>query len=617
MSSKLLQSRLLRLMLATLLLLTSLSFTWQPTETGNTVLAQSDSQPQLDPPPTFYRPSSNNFVAGRNLTTPNDPINLVAYGPGLGWGDVANALYNSGANWQDNNGPASIDILPIFRRCSNDVTWNPLDGGIPFVHQGASANTPCSDAWFQPPPPSADPLRTKNRYWDYLGPETYIDTVYAAANRTNNWVFDSIGILTCGAAHCIREYNGGRDQMRVDTVLGANSFGWKTKTFNLTGIPVHTNQQDNSPFQGQFATDGTVNVVCLDKRSASVRQTEAANYGGVEYCDRKHAERPMGFNNIAPALGSQLEIGTRFTYTLNIGYSDLNRRISGSGVTVKMNYKTSATTSVTTTIGTSPRLSSPSAGNYSVAFPNIAVPTNAWVDPTTGTSDAFIEIQVTDSFGAVWKYKTLRYILTSVKYDFVFLLDTTGSNISSVDGNRERLASLISGLSTAYPTARYGVAEFGDFDDPQVYIKRTELGTATSTVINDIRTGNLGASTGGAGPYNEANVQALYNAATGFTWRSNQTGQPPVRRVILMFSDVSGSYQTAGTGGGPGVTYATAKTALASNDKNIRVIGLRSGSGATALMNAVTADTGTVNGVIDIGSVNTSSIQQILQATYR
>jgi hypothetical protein len=199
----------------------------------------------------------------------------------------------------------------------------------------------------------------------------------------------------------------------------------------------------------------------------------------------------------------------------------------------------------------------------------------------------------------------------------VFLIDTTGSNIGSVDNNRERIAGLIAGLNTVYPTARYGVAEFGDFNDSQVYIKRSELGTAPSTVIYDIRTGDLGAFTDGYGPYDEANVQALYNAATGFAWRANQTGQPPIRRVILMFSDVSGSYQIAGTNGGPGVTYATAKTALASNDKNIRVIGLRSGSDATALMNAITADTGTVNGVIDIGSVTTNSIQQILQATYR
>jgi hypothetical protein len=602
-------------MLATLLLFTSVSFSWQPNSASvNTVLAQLDSQPQLDPPPTFYRPSSNNFVAGRNLPTPNDPINLIAYGPGLGWGDVANALYNSGANWQDNNGPASIDILPIFRRCSNDVTWNPLDGGIPFVHQGASANTPCSDAWFQPPPPSADPLRTKNRYWDYLGPETYIDTVYAAANRTNNWVFDSNGILICGAAHCIREYNGGRDQMRVDTVLGANSLGWKTKTFNLTGIPTHTNQQENSPFQGQFATDGTINVVCLDKRPASQRSAEAANYGGVEYCDRKHAERPLGFSNIAPAIGSQIEIGTRFTYTLNIGYSDLNRRISGSGVTVKMNYKTSATTSVTTTIGTSPRLSSPSAGNYSVSFPNIAVPTNAWVDPNTGTSDAFIEIQVTDSFGAVWKYKTLRYILTSVKYDFVFLIDTTGSNIGSVNSNKDRLVGVANSLATSYPTASFGVADFRDFpsspwgasgDYP--YRKAVDLTTAQSaaSAIQGLTGGN-GLDTP------ESNLQALYQAANGpdgFNWRTGS------RRVILIFSDVPGHDKDV-TPAYPGQGLNATVDAL--NAKNIKVIGLYSGSDAINQMQTLATRTNTRGtAVISITSASVANIQPILVATYQ
>lgn len=569
------------------------------------------SLPDWETPPMYYRPSNTNLIAA-----PNDPINVIMYGPGLITPALEAALNSAGQrtsplggsyNWVDNNGQFTIEMAGIgltTRNCTNAVNWSPVDNATARPHTGASATTPC-------PAISPDLIRSDlfyrnhNRYWEFTGadygaygfPSPGSNSIYAAVSYeepfvrtlpndnplTNIYAPYSAGVLPldCGIAHCLTHYNEGRDDFIADLLAGAAVRGWSTaRKANVSG-PTWTNQQ-GGPYSQGFSADGVVTVVCIDPANTTV-QSSVPQYNGQSFCSLTPAARPLSLSNLTPLEGTILPIGGSQTVRVDVGYSDELRSIAS--VIMAFNYTRSNGTTGTVSANAIAPGTSRNVGAWSAS---LAVPADVQLSGSAQTQPVSLSITICDSAGSCWKRNNLNFILADVRYDFVLLMDTTGSMGSSIDLAKSRASTMISGLNAYFPGSQLGIAEFRDFpvspygepnDFP--FLVRTNLTSNPNTVIAAVQA--LSTAGGGAdGP--ESHLEALYRSSQQFNFRQNS------RRMVLLITDV-GAHDSDVDPNYPGTGSTATINALL--NARMKVIGVSAGGSANSFLQQITLATNT------------------------
>jgi hypothetical protein len=128
--------------------------------------------------------------------------------------------------------------------------------------------------------------------------------------------------------------------------------------------------------------------------------------------------------------------------------------------------------------------------------------------------------------------------------DFVILEDTTGSMSSLISVLSGSFSYLFSTLSTAYPGAQFGVAEYKDLTDSFAY--RRDIDLSSDLVALQGAIASLAASGGGDLP--EAVWDAIVDVALGPTSTTGMSFRNGSRRVLLVFNDAvsheGGAYKT-------------------------------------------------------------------------
>lgn len=543
--------------------------------------------PDWETPPMYYRPSMNNFVAGGT-----DPINVIVYGPSLSAGDVTTLLMNEG--WVDNSGSGGVVLLNATEQtvdCVSDKAWSPLDGQTPAVQDGSLATFPCPG--FKET--ESDPYtRNHLRYWHYDIPQSGTETIYAAtsdeelinASSNNGVLAQSICLDGTKPVHCLTDFNLARANLRSDLVIAAGAAGWGHGSYDLTGVPVYTTHQYHAAPQNVYdttiSTDGTVKVLCLDPANTTI-QSSLPQYNGQSFCAVTPAARPISLSNLTPPEGTILPIGGAQTFKVDVGYSDELRSIAS--VSFGFSYTRSNGSAATVSASASAPGSSRNVGTWTAS---LNIPADAQLSGSAQTQDVSLAITVCDSAGACWKRNNLHYILADVRYDFVFLMDTTGSMGSSIDLAKAQASTIAAGLSSYYPGSQFGVAEFRDFPQSPYgepgdfpFLMRTNL---TSNVNTAIAATQALSTAGGGNDGPEAHLEALYQASQQFSFRQNS------RRIVVLISDVYG-HDSDSEPGYPGTGFTAAISAL--NAARIKVIGVSAGSSADSFLSQVALATGT------------------------
>lgn len=115
--------------------------------------------------------------------------------------------------------------------------------------------------------------------------------------------------------------------------------------------------------------------------------------------------------------------------------------------------------------------------------------------------------------------------------DIVFLADTTGSMGSAIQNVKDNAAEIMAVIRGLQPDALFAAAEYRDMYDTPIFAVNSDLTTATAPTLAAIN----GWSAGGGGDWAEAQLNALYELATGaVSWRPNST------RIIVWFGDAPG-----------------------------------------------------------------------------
>ncbi len=450
-----------------------------------------------DVPPMFFRPSQDNFIAGDEdaSVTPNDPINVIVYGPNLTRDHIQEALIESGPVndiraqgyiWQANEGTATIG--PATVNCANIVDWAPGDEADLVAHVGSDATTACPA--INPYPynlmsPAYPLYRYKTRYWQ-LGPDDYpssafpnpLDSVsiYVAAGQTENIarVRPSVpgdnpyaplpdGFLACGSAHCLTDFNESRDIFSFDIFDGANTLGWTVQWQDPISSPVHTNRQDG-PYNEAFGSDGDVRIICLDPNNTLLPD-------GTPYCDAEPAQRPIAISGIAPGIGGSLAVGKPHPFEANVTYSDGFRRIAS----VSFNFDYPTTGGVTKTVSVA-ATAPDTERNEGVWTADVTVPEDAQRFDGTTQQQIEVQIEVCDSEGACWTRKNLNYFLGNTNVllagnyasyaseDIDPWLTAAGYSVTTMSG--EPAAADLAGIGVlvlALPNTVYNRAAVQDF----------------------------------------------------------------------------------------------------------------------------------------------------------
>jgi hypothetical protein len=599
-------ARPIRPLIQTLIVAVLLASAWGSPLSTRSARAQA-RLPDWETPPMYYRPSNTNFLAGDN-----DPINVIMYGPGLTSSVIQAALDTLGSTsstlggsyrWLDNTGQFSV--LGVTKNCTNDVVWSPVDSATARAQTGASATTPC---------PAIDPdaiiqgtlfYRNHNRYWQFTGgdytaygfPNPGTASVYAAVSYEEPFVrildntnplynvYDPYpaggGGLDCGIAHCLANYNDGRDDFARDVLAGGNLRGWGTAIKGAVSSPSWMNQQPG-PYNHSFSSDGMVKVLCLDPADTTI-QSSLPQYNGQHFCAVTPAARPISLNNLTPLEGTILPIGGAQTFKVDVGYSDELRSIAS--VSFGFSYMRSNGSTGTVSASASAPGTSRNVGTWTA---DLNIPSDAQLSGSAQTQDVNLSITVCDSAGACWKRNNLHYILADVRYDFVFLMDTTGSMGSSIDLAKAQASTIAAGLSSYFPGSQFGVAEFRDFPqspygDPGdfPFLMRTNL---TDNVNTAIAAAQALSTAGGGNDGPEAHLEALFQASQQFSFRPNS------RRIVVLITDVAG-HDSDTEPGYPGTGFSATITALTA--ARIKVIGVSAGSSADSFLNRVALATGT------------------------
>src|SRR5688572_22172576 len=114
------------------------------------------------------------------------------------------------------------------------------------------------------------------------------------------------------------------------------------------------------------------------------------------------------------------------------------------------------------------------------------------------------------------------------KPDLVFIADTTGSMGGAIANVRTNAAAILDEVSTAQSTAQFAVAEYKDFTDSSPFRVNQNLTDDDPSVQAGI---DQWVASGG-GDFPEANLNALYEVATGaIAFRPDST------RIAVIFGD--------------------------------------------------------------------------------
>jgi hypothetical protein len=422
-----------------------------------------------DVPPMFFRPSQNNFIAGDEdaSVTPNDPINVIVYGPNLTRAHIQEVLIESGPVddirtqgyiWQANEGIADFGgVIPV--NCANIVDWAPGDGADLAAHVGSDATTACPAIRTLPLEIDTLPLyRLKTRYWQ-LGPGSYpsavfpnpLDSVsiYVAAGTTENLarLLPSLpgenpyaplpdGFLACGKAHCLTDFDEARDIFSFDLFDGAFALGWTIQGKDPVTSPVHSNLQDG-PYTGTFDADGDVRIICLDPNDTLLPD-------GTPYCAAEPAQRPIAISGIAPGIGGSLAVGKPHPFEANVTYSDGFRSIAS--VSFNFDYQTTGGTKTASVAATAPD----TERNEGVWTADVTVPTDAQLFAGTTQQQIEVQIEVCDSEGACWTRKNLNYFLANTN---VLIAGNYASSVSQLSNWLTAAGYSVTTMTVGEPTA--------------------------------------------------------------------------------------------------------------------------------------------------------------------
>ncbi|MEV4138492.1 Calx-beta domain-containing protein [Dactylosporangium sp. NPDC049742] len=164
------------------------------------------------------------------------------------------------------------------------------------------------------------------------------------------------------------------------------------------------------------------------------------------------------------------------------------------------------------------------------------------------------------------------------KPDIVFLADTTGSMTGPIADVRANAASVLGQIAAAQPQARFGVAEYKDFEDSAPFTVRQDVTADQAAVQAGI--GQWVA--GGGGDLPEDGINALFQLANGAVhFRDGGT------RIIVMFGDAPSH--------DPSLGHHLADTVAALNAAHIRVVAVDVGAMNTGgQAEAITSGTGGV-----------------------
>lgn len=227
--------------------------------------------------------------------------------------------------------------------------------------------------------------------------------------------------------------------------------------------------------------------------------------------------------------------------------------------------------------------------------------------------------------------------------DVVFAIDTTASMTQEIDQIRSDLRDVIApGIQATIRDSRIGVVTIGDFDINacgRAGDTAFELILPVTDDIGDVQSAVDGIVTNNGGDEPEAQVEAIYQIATGegldrwirpsFGCASGGFGYPCFRRdalsVVLLFTDAPfhngpggrNPYSACGIAPPPH-TYAEA--VAAARDSDIRVIGLYSGSGGDGVshLRSLASDTDALAGgqplFFDIGVAGQRLTTAVIQS---
>lgn len=153
------------------------------------------------------------------------------------------------------------------------------------------------------------------------------------------------------------------------------------------------------------------------------------------------------------------------------------------------------------------------------------VPAAAAADPGVEPSDVTLTL---GPGGSADVNKVVHTPPIPSKPDLVFIADTTGSMGGAIANVRNNAAAILAEVSGAQPTAQFAVAEYKDFTDASPFRVNQNLTADAPSVEAGIA--QWSASGGGDGP--EANLNALYEVATGaIAFRPDST------RIAVIFGD--------------------------------------------------------------------------------
>lgn len=122
--------------------------------------------------------------------------------------------------------------------------------------------------------------------------------------------------------------------------------------------------------------------------------------------------------------------------------------------------------------------------------------------------------------------------LPRVPLDLAFVVDSTGSMWSSIDGVREAASSIVDKLEEKGGDYRIGLVDYKDTDQGDPYAARVDVdlgasGSAFRDALNALEVD-------GGGDYPEAVFSGLMKAFTGLSWRA------PTRKAVILMGDAPG-----------------------------------------------------------------------------
>lgn len=119
--------------------------------------------------------------------------------------------------------------------------------------------------------------------------------------------------------------------------------------------------------------------------------------------------------------------------------------------------------------------------------------------------------------------------LPRVPLDLAFVIDSTGSMFSSIDGVREAVSSIVAKLQEKESDFRLALVDYKDTDQGDPYASQVDLDISPDA--SAFESALYGLSVYGGGDYEEAVYSGLMTAFTGLSWRSGS------RKAVILMGD--------------------------------------------------------------------------------